>query len=175
DRAPVQRPQVVPALESGAERHRQAAAVHPEGRREHLSALHRKRRVVRREEIGEDGHENQAAEDDDRDQRSFAHRFDDSAEPARSRSSCREPCVGRDSGHRYLLSLILVSMKAYRMSTTRLMPTIMKPAMITTPCTSGKSRWKMPSYSSRPLPGQAKIKRIMMAALTITPTLTPAS
>ena len=125
---------------------RHAAALHPERRVEHVRALHRKRRVVRRDEIGEGRDEDEAAEDDDRDHRRLAHHLDDRPERASAAARARAACR-RDGCHRhpYLASRIRGSMKAYRMSTTRLIPTIMKPAMITTPCTSGKSRWKMPS------------------------------
>src|SRR5256885_1138045 len=41
-------------------------------------------------------------------------------------------------------------MKAERMTTIRMFPTIMKPAMITTPRTSGKSRRKKASKRRRP-------------------------
>src|SRR5262249_25504140 len=139
--------QDVAALEIGAERRGQASAVHPERRHEHLGALHRHGRIVGRDQIGEQRNDDEPAQDDDRHQRRLAGRFDDGAEPARRRPSRYEPGVRGNAPH------VLPpregglggSMKAYRMPTNGLMPTIITPAMTTTPCTSGKSRWKMPS------------------------------
>src|SRR5438093_1577296 len=149
-RAVDQTTQDVAALEIGAERRRQAPALHPERRGEDLGSLHRQRRVVRRDQMGEGRHENQPAENDDHGQGPFARRLHEGGEPAGPGPFRGEPGIRRNGRHRRLprahrVSLILGSMMAYRMSTSRLITTIMKPAMTTTPWTSGKSRWKMPS------------------------------